>query len=177
MEDLPPPIDRSNKPQQAAAPRVDRTLKPRSELGESPPQASSRSNSVSEHRAGSCSEDVFTDSDIPLRTKKSLHYTQIEFDPMTRRPVPMPRSNVPKAARRVNYTDVDLRATEERRKKSRQAVVSLGRAEMDALAEKPYVNVDRRGSVDETTNPGYYTYMRVRRERQRGQCMCVLCLL
>ena len=177
---LPPPIDRSTKPPQPVPPRINRGLKPGRTKGEddwefqseSPPDLPTHSDSMSEAIVGSYSEEgVFGEVDIPRRTSRSMHYTQIEFDPATRRPIPLPRGqNIPPsrgqnkpAGRRVNYADVDLQATQALAQghKPVKGMVSLREAEQEALAEKYYVNLDKLGSIDDETNPGYYIHMRV----------------
>ena len=178
LEGLPaPPVDRTKKPAPLLAPRIDRSLKP---TGESPPDFPTRTDSVSGNTSGD-------ESDIPKLTKRSTCYTQVQFDPATRRPIPLPRTSQPKpgagqpgagqpgagqpgagqpkpgaGVRRVNYSDVDLEATKVLADKmGMSSQPSLRRAENEALAEKYYINVNRTGSVDDDTNPDYYTHMRV----------------
>lgn len=160
----PPPVDRSKKPTPLLAPRVDRSLKPSHKgenssseaagsMGELPPDFPTRTDFVSGNASGD-------DSDVPKVTKRSTCYTQVQFDPATRRPIPLPRTGQPKpgaGVRRVNYSDVDLEATKILAEKKS----SLGQAEMEALAEKYYINVNHTGSIDDDTNPDYYTHMRV----------------
>ena len=182
----PPPIDRSNKPPPPQPPRIDRKLKPGRKSDAEPesdlplrpsmdsPGLPRRTNSIS----GSPVEDqdFFTDSDMPRRTSKSTTYIQVQFDPMTRRPIPLPRSGGPGKTSprpRVEYADVDLMATrqlseeneklrvEEQKGLFARQKVTLRTAEQGHLAEKDYVNVGRDGEVDDDTNPDYYTFMRV----------------
>jgi hypothetical protein len=44
---------------------------------------------------------------------------------------------------------------------SRDQQMTLREAEMQALKDKPYINVRKEGDVDEESDPGYYTHMRV----------------
>lgn len=189
--DVPPPIDRSNKPLQAP-PAVDRTLKPgrrkgtdssdsseegspEHQLSTPPPPSTTKlpasSSSSTDETIKEDSESTFNPSDIPQVTVRSTHYTQVDFNPDTRRPVPLPRktsncsgggtptSLVPRA-RRVNYSDVDIKATNQLAENlNRQMTVR--EAERKALAEKQYINIDRSGTIDDETDPDYYTHMRV----------------
>lgn len=184
---VPPPIDRSTKPPEPSPPKVKRDLKPSlsgvalsagpasdssSEEEPPPPDFPRRHQSL----GGVLSEEIPFDSDLPTPTSRSTKYTQIQFDPAsqklvmspqdgldTRRPIPAPRTSGPKTpgqpvpAKRVNYSDVDLAATEELALKRQ---VTLMEADEDYLAGRPYVNVKRSQEVDEETDPEYYTHMR-----------------
>ena len=186
----PPPIDRSNKPHTPPPPLVDRALKPgrrtdpassesmeespaeqRGSLHESSPQPSGTCSNSTEEAAREEGESQFTFSEIPQVTVRTTHYIQVDFNPDTRRPMPLPRKSsvtsgggtptslVPKP-RRVNYTDVDLHATKKLADHLQRQVTVRG-AEQNALAQKQYVNIDRSGEVDDDTDPDYYTHMRV----------------
>ena len=185
---LPPPIDRSNKPPSTdpPPPAIDRALKP-GRLRKDPELSDSSEDSRDErrwsldeptpdstHPAGDSSagrrtgdenETHFNITDIPRITVRTTHYTQVDFDPDKRRPVPLPRkSSAPTSLaprpQRFNYTDVNLHATTQLSDKLfRQMTVR--EAEKAALAEKQYVNVDHSGAVDDETDPDYYTHMRV----------------
>ena len=76
-------------------------------------------------------------------------------------PIPAPR----KGLGRVNYSDVNImaRALGKENQLSAQGgeQVTLAEAEMEALKDKPYINVIREGGVDEESDPDYYTHMRV----------------
>ena len=165
LEALPPRIDRTKKPPSQKPPRIDRSSKPGSRFeasrfqSESPPDFPTSVDTLSSR----VTEDTFANSDIPKRTKRSTHYTQVTFDPTTRRPVPIPRPRPGAGVRRVNYTDVNLKATQELAEKREmlQKQTSLNQAEAEALAGKYYINVARDGSIDDDTNPDYYTHMRV----------------
>ena len=160
LEALPPPIDRTKKPASRQPPRVDRSSKPSNTSeasrvqSESPPDFPDPLSSE---------EATFVNSDIPKRTKRSTHYTQVRFDPATRRPIPIPRARLGVGVRRVNYTDVNLKATQELAEKREmlQRQTTLNSAEAEALTDKYYINVARDGSIDDDTNPDYYTHMRV----------------
>lgn len=188
--DVPPPIDRSNKPLQAP-PAVDRTLKPGRRKGtdssdsseegspehqlSTPPTPSNTkvpaSSTSTDETIKEDSESTFNPSDIPQKTVRSTHYTQVDFNPDTRRPVPLPRktsncsgggtpTSVVPRPRRVNYSDVDIHATNQLAEHlNRQMTVR--EAERKALAEKQYINIDRSGTIDDETDPDYYTHMRV----------------
>lgn len=187
--DVPPPIDRSNKPLQAP-PAVDRTLKPgrretessdsskesspEHQLSTPPPSSNTKlpaGSSSTDEMTKEDSESQFNPSDIPQLTVRSTHYTQVDFNPDTRRPVPLPRktsncsgggtpTSVVPRTRRVNYSDVDIHATNQLAEQlNRQMTVR--EAERKALAEKQYVNIDHSGTVDDETDPDYYTHMRV----------------
>ena len=166
LEALPPPIDRTKKPASQRPPRVDRRSKPSNTSepsrvqSESPPDFSVRVDPFSSRGA---EEATFTNSDIPKRTKRSTHYTQVRFDPATRRPIPIPRPRPGGGVKRVNYTDVNLKATQELAEKREmlQRQTTLSSAEAEALTDKYYINVARDGSIDDDTNPDYYTHMRV----------------
>ena len=184
-EGLPPPIDRTNKPPPPQPPRVDRQLKPSRkqdvQLEDDSPLPPNKDSPSFPRRAGSLSgspeeeQGFFADSDVPRRTSKSTTYVQVQFDPESRRPIPLPRSGPQgKPSRpRVEYADVDLVATrqlseenerlriEEQKKLFERQKVTLRGAEKEYLAEKDYVNLDREGQVDDDTNPDYYTFMRV----------------
>ena len=238
-DNVPPAVDRRNKPAQPSPPRVDRLLKPRggdrvsnssdtsSNSSDSPPMFPARTTSLAntepQHQqhpsnmdeglmppnfptrttslghaatsleaSGSFAGTDFMPQDLPRPSPRTTQYTQVEFDPTTgkhsitdlalsadiarldlqqqqgqgdlkRGPLPAPRSTVG----RVNYTDVDLMATDALRGQQQQqqvlqGQVTLGEAEQLALKDKPYVNVKKEGGkVDEETDPGYYTHMRV----------------
>lgn len=193
---MPPPIDRSKKPQNDSPiqpPAIDRALKPGQSKTDhvsssnSPDNTSEREHhwsihesspvphtSVSDDGEGLIGKDVAGDdeqesqfkiSEIPQVTVRSTHYTQVDFNPDERRPIPLPRKTssasstpttlVPKP-RRVAYTEVDLNATDHLHRQ-----LTVREAERKALKEKQYVNVDRSGEVDDETDPDYYTHMRV----------------
>ena len=194
---MPPPIDRSNKPQQTPVdtphpPPIDRTLNPArqkratalSDSSEGSPQERhwsmheslpytklNEADSPTEETVRQESETQFEITEIPRVTVRSTHYTQVDFNPDTRRPVPLPRktsqlsgggtptSLVPKP-RRVNYSDVDIQATSQLSEYLHRQM-TVREAEKRALAEKHYINIDRSGAVDDETNPDYYTHMRV----------------
>ena len=109
----PPPIDRSKKPlQMSVPPTIDRKLKPAkqgdvesSDSSEgspperrwstvSPPYTKLPSDSTEDAR-GEESESQFSVSDMPQMTPCSTHYTQVDFNPDTRRPIPLPRKLSP----------------------------------------------------------------------------------
>ena len=186
--DFPPPINRSNKPPLPQPPRIDRNLKPvrksnaESESDSPVPLSSPSRDSPSILRqrdsiSGSPPDEngsIFTDSDMPRRTSNSTTYTQVNFNPLTQRPIPLPRSGPGKPARpRVEYSDVDLEATrqlaeekerlriEEQKKLFERQKVTLRTAEKEHLSEKYYVNIAQDGEIDDDTNPDYYTHMRV----------------
>lgn len=199
----PPPIDRSNKPLQMPTPppAVDRALKPgrrvETELSDSsegsPPQRrwSTHCPPSTKLPVGSSNEDItreeneyqFNLSEIPRVTLRSTHYTQVDFNPDTRRPIPLPRktfhssggstptSVVPKP-RRVTYTDVDIQATNQLADRLNRQV-TVREAERKALSEKHYVNVDHSGTIDDETDPDYYTHMRVRSYKSDTTCTCI----
>ncbi len=172
----PPQIDRSVKP---SPPSVQRSLKPGTNLDiDSPPASPPNFPS----RTGSVSTPTIVDAtDLPRPSKKTMKYTQLDFhsesgqlcfiadqpvnDPASlRAPVPIPRST--SKPKRVNYSDINIRATVEMETNSsteeaKQKHMSLVEAEVAALAEKPYVNVARDGLPDDDTDPDYYTHMRV----------------
>lgn len=126
--------------------------------------------------------------DLPKPSTRTTQYTQVAFSSTTGNPVlggsggtspNDPRRNpVPAPRRRVNYSDVDLVASGKLSEKlsevaivaagaaarsgQKEIKVSLTEAEEEALRDKPYINVDRKGTVDEETDPGYYMHMRVR---------------
>ena len=182
---IPPPIDRSKKPPLIPVPpAIDRNLKPGRKTDESsdssdssPPKTDKFSTHEGYERQGLFDETegkeevAFSMTDIPCKTTHSTHYTQVEFDPDRRQPMPLPRvaaptptdraaaSVVPKP-RRVNYTDVDIQATN-RMAEQIHKQISVRQAERKALKERRYVNLDRMGSVDDETDPDYYTHMRV----------------
>ena len=112
QENIPPVIDRSTKP--SAPPKVDRSVKPtRCTNDDSIHQISESPNDVHSHN-GSVSDEPFSPQEAPRLTSHSLHYTQVTFD--RRRPVPTPRTNTTPTKispqKRVNYSDIDLLATE-----------------------------------------------------------------
>ena len=177
---MPPPIDRSTKPFQQPPPTIDRGLKP---VGQSVDPNSSDSSEggldpdelpaytkLAEEDSGGRGEDAgetqFNVAEIPRVTLRTTKYTQVDFDPHIRRPVPLPRKRsslpamTPKPSQRINYTDVDIVATNQLSDHLNRQMTVRG-AEQKALAEKHYVNVDRSGSVDDETDPDYYTHMRV----------------
>ena len=190
----PPPIDRSNKPPEVHTPPppvVDRALKPgritdlassdssegspperHGSLHDSTPYTKLPSGSTgTEEAAKEESESQFTFSEIPQVTVRTTHYIQVDFNPDTRRPMPIPRktfttsgggtptSLVPKP-RRVNYTHVDIHATN-KLADHLQRQMTVREAEQKVLATKQYVNIDHSGTVDDDTDPDYYTHMRV----------------
>ena len=111
-------------------------------------------------------ETQFSAAEIPCVTVCTTHYTQVDFNPDKRRPVPLPRktskasSLTPRPSQRINYTDVDIQATSELTDHLHRQM-TVREAERKALSEKQYINVDRSGIVDDETDPDYYTYMRV----------------
>ena len=119
-----------------------------------------------EERAKEEQETQFTVAEIPRVTVRTTQYTQVDFNPDTRRPVPLPRktskvsSLAPRPSQRTNYTDVDIQATNDLSDHLQRQMTVRG-AERKALSEKHYVNVDHSGIVDDETDPDYYTYMRV----------------
>ena len=179
-----PKIDRSTKPPNPVPPRVDRGLKPGTRKAQSEDDDLSSSPPNFPTRTGSLSTPPIIDaSDLPKPTRRTMKYTQVQFDstgqltvlddpaPSTtpgdinqRAPVPIPRGqNKPK---RVNYSEIDLTATQAMATSSSSSSMgerhmSLNEAEVAALAEKPYVNVARDGLPDDDTDPDYYTHMRV----------------
>ena len=117
QENIPPVIDRSTKP--SAPPKVDRSIKPtRCINDDSIHQIPESPNDVHSHN-GSISDEPFSPQEAPRLTSHSLHYTQVTFD--KRRPVPTPRTNTTPTKispqKRVNYSDIDLLATESRLQK------------------------------------------------------------
>lgn len=187
-DSLPPPIDRTTKP---TPPAIDRTLKPGgSPMPKSTPpddggfneddvnEDSDSSGSSPELPKRSIPSDLsFSVADLPKPTNRTTQYAQVEFDKTTRRvklpdddisrraPVPIPRDRdhpVPKP-RRVNYSDIDLNATAARVETTRTSSRSptLRQAEHQHLQDKPYINVNREGIIDDDTDPDYYTHMRV----------------
>ena len=145
-------------------------------LSESPPpQFPTRTTSLG-NTLEQEGEVVMDANDIPRPTRRTMKYTEVKFDPKTQTPeltepgaTTGPSSEVqrttpvPKPRGRVNYSDVDLTATSAlaNSSKKREANLTLREAEREALKDKPYINVDREGKVDEDTDPGYYTHMRV----------------
>ena len=235
--ELPPVIDRKNKPPMPSPPRIDRNLKPKEgetsgsdsslhltesplhaapPTQDSPPMFPTRTTSLNPHSENPHSEnqphlgqpsqsggegpppefpmrttslantleasgshhveDEFTEGDLPTTTKRTMQYTQVSFDENTQRPaiselglfpggidlrrapVPAPRGS---GIGRVNYSDVDLAATSALSGRGLTREVTLREAERMALKDKQYVNVRKEGDVDEDTDPGYYTHMRV----------------
>lgn len=165
--DTPPQINRSTKP---TPPSIQRSLKPGAK--------------ADEENSAPLPTMVDT-SDIPRPTKKTMKYSQLDFHPesgqlciVDETPVPDPslRGPIPKPRRRVNYSDINIRATVEMAASTTsseapvQRIVSLNEAEMASLAEKPYVNVSREGEPDEDTDPDYYTHMRVSDSSQYFKC-------
>lgn len=225
VEEAPPSIDRSNKPQAPSPPRVDRKLKPKlssdtrgDSLGsDSPPVFPTRTSSLANTLdSGTQSRDSshtqsrdtnsssksdesppdfptrttslessasFREEDIPRPSRRTMKYMHVEFDGHGGKPVltadhaspsPLPRNRhsdndlrhhpIP-APRRVNYSDVDLAATNalagRNFKEAPRHQVTLREAERSALKEKQYVNVNKQGNVDDESDPDYYTHMRV----------------
>jgi hypothetical protein len=190
---MPPPIDRSTKPSAPQPPAVDRALKPSRqkadressgsskeaspEPGErrwslhddSPPYIKLSDGTASEgcgHERGKDEnhETQFHISEMPQVTVRTTHYTQVDFDPDRRRPVPLPRktstlSTIKPKPRRINYADVDIQATNQLSDHLHRQM-TVREAERRALAEKHYINVDHSGQVDDETDPDYYTHMR-----------------
>ncbi len=133
----------------------------------------------------------FSETDLPKRSRSTMKYTQIQFhsakgtpllvepssqspqnDELSKRePVPAPRPGVS----RVNYSDVDLTATRALAEagKVKTIQVNLAEAERQSLKEKPYINVNREGVVDDNSDPDYYTYMRVSSTCERELCVCM----
>ena len=155
---------------------------------ESPPEFPIRTTSLATtHEVSTLSheEHPFCESDLPRHSVRTMQYTQIQFDsthgnPLMvedsktpsanggkatpfdvnkRLPIPVPRTGI----RRVNYSDIDLAASKALSDdyKMRKQQVTLMEAERNALKDKPYVNVDRMGQVDDESDPDYYTHMRV----------------
>lgn len=174
-----PQIDRSTKPDSTSPPRINRGLKPGlkvapsecEELSSSPPNFPTRTGSIS-------TPPILDASDLPKPTKRTMKYTQVQFDSsgqlsvlndqdLTQRaPVPIPRGQNKK--KRVNYSQIDLVATQatvvspsnSTEEKPEERPISLNEAEVAALAEKPYINIARDGLPDDETDPDYYTHMR-----------------
>ncbi len=154
--DTPPQIDRASKPDSCSSPSRQRLSKV-----DSPPPSPPL-----------IAMDV---CDIPRPTRKTMKYSQLDFHPDSGQlcivddpPVPEPsqRPPIPKPRKRVNYSDINIRATEElaasaSSEEPLKRNMSLNEAELASLAEKPYVNVLRDGVPDEDTDPDYYTHMRV----------------
>ena len=181
---VPPQITRSNKPTQPSPPHVNRRLKPGNPSESSPGQDVSLEDSFTQQDLQSSMArtslvndgDSFAESDIPRRSRGTMKYTQVQFHGATRSPyleepveedsskklsspAPLPRHGVS----RVNYSDVDIEATRALAEagKIRKNQVYLEDAEQLMLREKPYINVQRDGDIDENSDPDYYTYMRV----------------
>ena len=132
----------------------------------------------------------FNENDCPKPSSRTMlfTYTQVEFDKTAGKMIVVDSDKMlaeaestspktPEAAKKspvaaprlgmssVSYMDVDIKATralanatKERLKKNH---MSLREAEHKALQEKPYINVNRQGSIDDDSDPDYYTYMRV----------------
>ena len=158
-----------------------------SDGSESPPdfpmRTSSLANALEASGPLSCplssGRDKFCEPDLPKPSPHTMQYTQVEFDAVTGKhsivetngqPQPAPRRGqgsptepqhlpVPVPRLRVNYSDVDLVATNALKVSREQ--VTLREAEIKALQDKPYINVKKNGGVDEESDPGYYTHMRV----------------
>lgn len=150
---------------------------------ESPPnfpvRTTSLANSLESSLASFSEEMGFSERDLPRPSPRTTQYTQVEFDENTgkpaftdygsippekdqdtrKNPIPIPRTGIG----RVNYSNIDLAATKSRAESNSgvKKQVTLGEAEIQALKEKPYVNVNREGTVDEASDPDYYTHMRV----------------
>ena len=115
VENMPPPIDRTTKP---CPPKIDRSTKPgRNSEGPSdspdgsPPDLDSKHDSIISEET----EELFSPRDIPRLTSRSVHYCQIEFEKIHRKPVPTPRTKLPSSSpptanTNVNYIDVDITA-------------------------------------------------------------------
>ena len=180
---MPPPIDRANKPPQQLPPAISRGLKPAGQQVDKDSSDSSEEGTPGQERLPAytklteegASEEVvkeehetqFNVAEMPRVTVRTTHYTQVHFDPSTRRPVPLPRktASLPHMAsksttQRFNYTDVDIVATSQLSDHLHRQM-TVREAERKALAEKHYVNIDRSGLVDDETDPDYYTHMRV----------------
>lgn len=151
-----------------------------------PPNCPTRTTSLANTLENSTmlrEEEPFTEVDLPKPSLKTMKYTQISFDPATGKPVmngPPPLASLatgddvggvkrgpvpaPRGITRVNYSDVDLAATNalaNEYKIKRGDQMTLREAEQKSLKDKPYINVDRKGQVDEESDPEYYTHMRV----------------
>ena len=186
---MPPPIDRSRKPQQGSSPKPHREGQELFPLSKSTQDGTEFVHHWCEHEATPTSlhetgiegmeseivkdedqESQFNISEIPQVTVCTTHYTQVDFNPDTRRPIPLPRktssasstptSLVPKS-QRVSYMDIDLHATSQLSDRLHRQM-TVREAERKALAEREYVNIDHSGTVDDETDPDYYTHMRVR---------------
>ena len=182
---IPPLIDRSKKPPLIhVPPAIDRNLKPGRKADESsdssdssPPKTHKFSAQESFEVQGAFDEAegkeevAFFMTDIPCKTPRSTHYTQVEFGADRRQPMPLPRVPAPTPTdratatvvpkpRRVNYTDVDIQATN-RLAEHIHKQMSVRQAERAAMKERRYINVDRTGDIDDETDPDYYTHMRV----------------
>lgn len=141
--------------------------------------------------------DKFSETDVPKPSTHTMQYSQIEFNRDTGNPAikehgdtpPQPKERkgslsddvrrhpIP-APRRVNYSDIDLTATNALSKGIPKRQVTLREAERESLNDKPYINVSRQGEVDEDSDPGYYMHMRVSGWDLRCiQCGFVLCQL
>ena len=126
--------------------------------GDMPPEFPTRTSSLANALEASGGGEL----DLPKPTKRTMQYTQVSFDESTGRPdlqrgpLPVPRGV---GIGRVNYSDVDLVATHSKGLQRNQ--MTLREAEREALKEKPYINVRKEGDVDEDSDPGYYTHMRV----------------
>lgn len=152
---------------------------------ELPPGFPVRTTSLVNALEASHGEEEFSERDLPKPTTHTMQYTQVSFDEAGRPaiagqrntppPVDVRRDSlgdvrrapipVPRGIGRVNYTDVDISATSALGKIGKglsRDQVTLREAEREALQDKPYVNVRQEGEVDEDTDPGYYTHMRVR---------------
>ncbi len=163
--DTPPQINRSTKPGSDSAPSIQRHLKP---------------GSITEEESPPSTPIAVNATDIPRPTRKTMKYSQINFNPESGQlylvddpplaPDPALRAPIPKPRKRVNYSDINIRATTEMAaatptEEPLKRLVSLNEAEIASLAEKPYVNVMRDGVPDEDTDPDYYTHMRVSADR------------
>ena len=115
VENMPPPIDRTTKP---CPPKIDRSTKPgRSSEGPSDSPDGSPPDSENKHDSivSEDTEELFSPRDIPRLTSRSVHYCQIEFEKIHRKPVPTPRTKLPSSSPpttniNVNYIDVDITA-------------------------------------------------------------------
>ena len=182
MYEAPPPrIDRSTKP---LAPTVNRSLKPGNKHEDSDSDSAGELPSVPKHRKGSQLDgEVFSPVDIPRVNSSTTCYAQVDFDPIQRRPIPLPRNTggAEKVGigdrreekrgtgvgpqKRENYVEVDLVATRDLEEEAARLILQNQAARMveDAASDKPYINISRDGAVDERSNPDskYYTHMRV----------------
>ena len=184
----PPVIDRTLKPvgyqsPKNTPPEYDGGVLDQEEEDEDSDSSDSSPEMSKKH--ASSSGVPFSIADLPKPTNRTTQYTQVEIVNATNRvkissspaadddnaasrkvPIPVPRERdrdhpIPKP-RRVNYSDIDLTATAARvEARTTTRSPTLRKAEQEHLKDKPYINVNREGDVDDDTDPGYYTHMRV----------------